>query len=257
MARARFYAWLQCPVSDRARDDTPLLELIRHSDAARHGVYGARRVFGDMREVCEICVLHRAERLMQRHKIKAVRGYKKPRAIAGQPSIITSNHLQPEFTVDAPNKVRVTDITCIRTWQGWLHLTVVLELYTCKAVGGSMKATLSRELALGVADGGVAPQAPATCLGAHRPGQPIWTRRLQAFLCGPQPQAEYEPSGQLLGKCRRRALLLQPEEGAHPETHPLNLGFSTRLHRGVLQPDTLPKPPGRYQSRGVFERASA
>ena len=84
---------------------------------------------------------------MQRHKITAVRGYKKPSAIAGRPSIIAPNHLQREFTVDAPNKVWVTDITCIRTWQGWLYLAVVVDLYARKVVGWSMKATLGRELA--------------------------------------------------------------------------------------------------------------
>ena len=47
VARAGFYVWLQCPVSDRAMEDSRLLELIRHSYAASHGVYGARRVFGD------------------------------------------------------------------------------------------------------------------------------------------------------------------------------------------------------------------
>lgn len=118
------------------------------SYAASHGVYGARRVFGDLREAGESCGLHRVERLMHRHKIKAVRGYKKPRAIAGRPSIIAPKHLQREFTVDAPNKVWVTDITYIRTWQGWLYLAVVLDLYARKVVGWSMNAALGRELAL-------------------------------------------------------------------------------------------------------------
>ena len=81
-------------------------------------------------------------------KIKAVRRYKKPRAIAGRPSIISPNRLQREFTVDGPSKVWVTDITYIRTWQGWLYLAVVLDLYARKVVGWSMKATLGRELAL-------------------------------------------------------------------------------------------------------------
>lgn len=57
---------------------------------------------------------------MRENGIKPVRGYKKPRAIAGRPSIIAPNPLQREFTVDAANKVWVTDITYIRTWQGWL-----------------------------------------------------------------------------------------------------------------------------------------
>jgi putative transposase len=82
-------------------------------------------VFGDLREVGETCGLHRVEGLMRRHKIRAVRGYRKPRAFTGRPSLIAPNHLQQAFTVDAPNKVWVTDI---RTWQGWLYLAVVLDL---------------------------------------------------------------------------------------------------------------------------------
>lgn len=148
VARAGFYAWLHAPVSDRDIEDARLLELIRHSHAGSHEIYGARRVFGDLREVGEICGLHRVERLMRRHKIRAVRGYRKPRPVAGRPSLIAPNRLQQAFTVDAPNKVWVTDITYIRTWQGWLYLAVVLDLYARKVVGWSMKPTLSRELAL-------------------------------------------------------------------------------------------------------------
>lgn len=63
---------VQCPTGPRM---TP--------HAASHGVYGVRRVFSDLREAGESCGLHRVDRLIQRYKIKAVRGYKKPRAIAG------------------------------------------------------------------------------------------------------------------------------------------------------------------------------
>ena len=42
----------------------------------------------------------------------------------------------------------MTDITYIRTWQGWLYLAVVLDLYARKVVGWSMKPTLGKELAL-------------------------------------------------------------------------------------------------------------
>lgn len=65
VARAGFYAWLQEPLSNHAKEDARLLDLIRDSYTASHGVYGARRIFGDLREVGEICWLHRVERLMQ------------------------------------------------------------------------------------------------------------------------------------------------------------------------------------------------
>ena len=114
----------------------------------RDGVYGAPRVFGDLREAGETCGKHRVARIMRRHKIKAIRGYKAPRHIAGRPSILAPNRLNREFTVDAPDRAWVTDITYIRTWQGWLYLAVVMDLHARKVVGWSMKPTLARELVL-------------------------------------------------------------------------------------------------------------
>jgi putative transposase len=148
VARAGFYAWLHEPVSDHAQEDARLLDLIRDSYTASHGVYGSRRIFGDLREAGETCGLHRVERIMREKGIKPVRGYKRPRTIAGRPSIIAPNRLQREFTVDVPNKVWVTDITYIRTWQGWLYLAVVVDLFARKVVGLSMKPTPAKELAL-------------------------------------------------------------------------------------------------------------
>lgn len=136
--RAGFYAWLHQPESERHKEDQRLLDLIRSSYAGSHGVFGSRRVFGDLREVGETCGVHRVARIMRTHKIKAVRGYKAPRHIAGRPSLIAPNHVQRQFTVDAPNKVWVTDITYIRTWQGWLYLAAVVDLYSRKIVGWSM-----------------------------------------------------------------------------------------------------------------------
>jgi putative transposase len=148
VARSGFYAWLHRPLSERAIEDQRLLEIIRASYAASGGVYGSPRVFLDLREVGECCGKHRIARLMRIHKIKAIRGYKAPRAIAGRPSILAPNKLQREFTVDRPDRAWVTDITYIRTWQGWLYLAVVMDLHARKIIGWSMKPTLARELVL-------------------------------------------------------------------------------------------------------------
>jgi len=129
VARAGFYAWLHKPLSDRAIEDQRLLELIRASYDASRGVYGAMRVFQDLRESGETCGKHRVARIMRANKIKALRGYKAPRPIAGRPSIIAPNRLQREFPVEQPDRAWVTDITYIRTWQGWLYLAVVVNLF--------------------------------------------------------------------------------------------------------------------------------
>lgn len=148
VSRSGFYQWLAKPLSDRAIEDQRLLRLIRASYTASSGVYGAPRVFLDLREAGERCGKNRVARIMRINNIKALRGYKAPRHIVGRPSIIAPNRLQREFTVEHPDRAWVTDITYIRTWQGWLYLAVVMDLFARKVVGWSMKPTLARELVL-------------------------------------------------------------------------------------------------------------
>jgi putative transposase len=146
--RSGYYAWLRKPESDRALEDHRLLALIRASHAASGCTYGSPRVFLDLREEGEICGLNRVARLMRRHRIRALRSYRRPRYVAGKPSVVTPDRLEREFTVDAPDRVWVTDITYIRTWEGWLYLAAVMDLYSRKVVGWSMQPTLARDLVL-------------------------------------------------------------------------------------------------------------
>jgi putative transposase len=85
---------------------------------------------------------------MRINGLRAIRGYKKPRYKAGKPAVVAPNRLEQNFSVDAPDRVWVTDITYIRTFEGWLYLAVVVDLYSRIVVGWSMKSTLSRELVL-------------------------------------------------------------------------------------------------------------
>ncbi|EOV0290981.1 IS3 family transposase [Salmonella enterica] len=148
VARAGFYVWLHNPVSAGEKDNQRLLALIRDSYTLSGGVYGYRRIHGDLREIGEVCSRNRVAKIMRKNRIQAIHGYKVPRGTRGRPSLIAPNRVQREFTVVKPNQVWVTDITYIRTWQGWLYLVVVIDLFARNVVGWSMKPTLSRELAL-------------------------------------------------------------------------------------------------------------
>jgi putative transposase len=146
--RSGYYAWLKKPVSDRAQEDSRLLRLIRASFVASHGIYGAPRIFLDLREAGETCSKHRVARLMRVNGIRAVRGYRVRQHSATKPSALIPNSLQRNFTISKPNTAWVTDITYIRTWQGWLYLAVVMDLFSRKIVGWSTKPTIARELVL-------------------------------------------------------------------------------------------------------------
>lgn len=133
------------PVCARDKDNQRLLMLIRDFYALSGGVYGYRRVHGDLNEIGETCGKNRVARLMQLNRLKAVRGYKAPSRISGRPSVVAPNRIQRQFTVMRANQVWVTDITYIRTLQGWLYLAGVIDLFARNVVGWSMKPTLSRE----------------------------------------------------------------------------------------------------------------
>jgi putative transposase len=148
VAPSGFYEWLKNPISDRAREDARLLKLIRASFVASHGIYGAPRVFLDLREAGETCSKHRVERLMRENGLRALHGYRTRRVHISKPSVLIPNILKRQFTVSKPNVVWVTDITYIRTWQGWLYLAVVLDLYSRRVVGWSTSPTIHREVVL-------------------------------------------------------------------------------------------------------------
>ena len=149
VSRSGFYAWVRKPLSDRAVEDQRLLGLIRAAYAASHGVYGAPRIFLDLREAGETCSTHRVARIMRANNLKALHGYRAPRYVRGHTtSLLTPNTLQRRFTVQRPNTAWVTDITYVRPWEGWLYLAVVMDLYSRRIVGWSTKPTLAQNLVL-------------------------------------------------------------------------------------------------------------
>jgi putative transposase len=148
VAPSGYYAWLLQPVSNRAQEDARLVRLIRASFTASGGIYGAPRVFLDLREAGETCSKHRVARLMRENQLRALHGYRMRRWSVGKPSVLIPNLLKRQFTVTRRNKAWVTDITYIRTWQGWLYLAVVMDLFSRKIVGWSTAPTIHRELVL-------------------------------------------------------------------------------------------------------------
>jgi len=80
--------------------------------------------------------------------LKAQVGYRKPRHKGGRVSIVSLNRLQRQFTTMSPDEVWVTDITHIRTHEGWLYLAVVVDLFSRKVIGWSMHSRITKELVL-------------------------------------------------------------------------------------------------------------
>jgi putative transposase len=144
-----YYAWKQQPESARSRQDRLLTPLIRQCWEESGRVYGYRKIRDDLRDLGERCGKHRVARLMRHAGLRSHTGYgRRPGMRGGKASVVAPNHLQRQFEVSEPNKAWVTDITYIRTHEGWMYLAVVLDLFSRQVVGWSMSGRMTKELAL-------------------------------------------------------------------------------------------------------------
>ena len=109
---------------------------------------GYRKIHLDLRDSGQQCGVNRVWRLMKRVGIKAQVGYRSPRARKGEASIVSPNRLQRQFNPDAPDERWVTDITYIRTHEGWLYLAVVVDLFSRKIIGWSMQSRMTKDIVL-------------------------------------------------------------------------------------------------------------
>lgn len=134
VAPSGYYAWLSKPASDRTHEDKRLLRLIRASFTESQGV---------------TCSKHRVARLMRENNLRTKGGYRTRRyVVGGKPIELIPNLVKRNFNVSQRNRIWVTDITYVRTWQGWVYLAVVLDLFSRKVVGWATRQNMHRDLAL-------------------------------------------------------------------------------------------------------------
>ena len=134
-------------VSGKRLSDAALLVHIRAVHAASKGEYGWPRVWQELRANGVRVWKERVRRLMKQHGIKA-RGKRKFVVTTDSKHNlpIAPNLLNRNFQPDAPNCVWTSDITYIKTDEGWLYLAVVLDLYSRQVVGLSMQPHMQTSL---------------------------------------------------------------------------------------------------------------
>ncbi|WP_244134260.1 IS3 family transposase, partial [Burkholderia gladioli] len=143
-----YRAWKRGGKSGRTRlTDTQLLTLIRAVHAEVKGAYGSPRMTEEIRDRGFPASKERVERLMREHGIRA-RHKRRYRVTTDSKHKlpVAPNLLNREFTPAAPNQVFSSDITYIWTDEGWLYLTVVLDLFNREVVGWSIKPRMTADL---------------------------------------------------------------------------------------------------------------
>lgn len=144
-----FYAWQKKPHSDRFLEDQRQTALVRQVWEDSGHVYGYRKIHDDLLDMGERCSPNRVARLARNAGIRARIGYKKRLGkYGGKPAVVADNKLDRQFDAAKPNTVWVTDITYIKTQEGFAYLAVVIDLYSRMVVGWALKQRQDTEVVL-------------------------------------------------------------------------------------------------------------
>jgi putative transposase len=163
VSRSGYYAWTRRPPSARALLDAKLVPVIRACHARSRATYGSPRIHQDLRALDYRVSRKRVARLMRReglcvrpprrYRVTTESSHKLPVA----PNVVARN-----FNVTGLNRVWVTDMTYVWTWEGWLFLAVIVDVFSRRVVGWSAADHLRTELAL---------EALGMALGLRQPDQ--------------------------------------------------------------------------------------
>jgi putative transposase len=147
-SRSGFFAWLTRAPSLRARSDDVIGATVRASFIQSDRTYGARRVWRDVLAEGFSCGLHRIERLMRLQALRARPRRRRLPPDAGErlAGSVAPNTLDRRFGAAAPNQKWAADFTYIWTAEGWLYVAVVIDLYSRRVIGWSMRASMTADL---------------------------------------------------------------------------------------------------------------
>lgn len=146
--RSSYYDWLSREDSTRTRENRLLLAEIKSVFEQSRKTYGAIRVTKELRSKGFEINRKRVARLMQQNGLKSVhkRKFKVLTTNSKHKLPIVENRLEQNFSASKPNEKWVSDITYIRTKEGWVYLAVVIDLFSRKVIGYSMEDSMHTKL---------------------------------------------------------------------------------------------------------------
>jgi len=163
-----YWAWSKRPPSARARSDERLTATIRTIHRDSRGTYGVPRVHAELRDTGTGCSRKRVARLMQAaglegvHRRRSTRTTIRDRDTAPAPDLV-----ERMFAASCPDTLWVADITYVPTWQGFLYVAVVIDVFSRRVVGWSMAGHLRTELIVDALDMAISVRHPGRGLVHH------------------------------------------------------------------------------------------
>lgn len=147
VSRSGFYEWLSRPESKRAQEDQALKADIRVIHEKHRQRYGERRIKDDLADLGKKVSRKRIGRLMKEEGLKC-KTRRKFRATtdSSHNKPVAENLLKRNFNQKQPDQAYVGDITYVPTREGWLYLSVFIDLCSRTVVGWSMGSRMTATL---------------------------------------------------------------------------------------------------------------
>ncbi|MFT7619249.1 MAG: putative transposase [Planctomycetota bacterium] len=147
ISRQGYYAWRKRPESNRSKENRRLLSSIRDISKESRGTYGSPRVHAEICDRGDNAGLNRIARIMASNGIcgRVKRKSFKLRLQAKE-TMPAPNILDRQFKPTTKNETWASDITYLRTNEGWLFLRVVIDLFSRRVVGWAMDKTQDSKL---------------------------------------------------------------------------------------------------------------
>jgi putative transposase len=148
VSESGYYAWRRREPGLRAAADTALVAEIRQVHAASRATYGSRRITAALGQQGQTVNHKRVERLMRLHGLRGCdRRKRRPVTTQADPrSPVAENLLARDFSAEAPNQKWLGDISYVETWEGFLYLAGLEDVFSRKVVGWAMANTLETTL---------------------------------------------------------------------------------------------------------------
>jgi transposase InsO family protein len=149
VSRSGYYGWKDRKPSKHAQRDEELKLKVKAMFEKFKSRYGSPRLTDELRDAGEKVSRKRVIRLMQEQDLCALVPKKFKKTTDSKHDLpVAENVVARDFNPDAPNKLWAADISYVRTWEGWLYLAVVLDLYSRRVVGWAMADHMRTELPL-------------------------------------------------------------------------------------------------------------
>ena len=145
VSRSGYYAWLNRKPSVRTSETQKITKMIKSVYQESKGRYGSPKITEELKSRGLNVSRPRVARLMRSEGIQSIiqKKYRVSTTDSKHNYPVADNLLKRNFKTQRPGQVWVSDITYIHTNQGWLYLTIIMDLFDRKIIGWALSKTLT------------------------------------------------------------------------------------------------------------------